>query len=113
MVAYTTGDVIEITAHFTGPVTNGAPNTGEQADYAGLYIQVGENRRLAEMLRGDGADTIVFGYQVQSDDADADGISVEGGGPGTGTLLQRGPTATAEFGLSNTRTAESIVSSTA
>ena len=84
MVAYTTGDVIEITAHFTGPVTNGAPNTGEQADYAGLYIQVGENRRLAEMLRGDGTDTIVFGYTVQSDDVDADGISVESGGPGTG-----------------------------
>ena len=84
MVAYTTGDIIEITAHFTGPVTNGAPNTGEQADYAGLYIQVGENRRLAEMLRGDGTDTIVFGYTVQADDVDADGISVEGGGPGTG-----------------------------
>ena len=84
MVVYTTGDVIEITAHFTGPVTNGAPNTGEQADYAGLYIQVGENRRLAEMLRGDGTDTIVFGYTVQSDDVDADGISVESGGPGTG-----------------------------
>ena len=84
VVAYTTGDIIEITAHFTGPVTNGAPNTGEQADYAGLYIQVGENRRLAEMLRGDGTDTIVFGYTVQADDVDADGISVEGGGPGTG-----------------------------
>ena len=36
------------------------------------------------MLRGDGTDTIVFGYTVQSDDVDADGISVEGGGPGTG-----------------------------
>ena len=84
MVAYTTGDVVEITAHFTGPVTHGAPDTGEQADYTGLYIQVGENRRLAEMLRGDGTDTIVFGYTVQSNDADADGISVEGGGPGTG-----------------------------
>ena len=33
---------------------------------------------------GDGTDTIVFGYKVQSDDVDADGISVEGGGPGTG-----------------------------
>ena len=84
LVAYTTGDVIEITAHFTGPATNGAPSTGEQADYAALYIQVGENRRLAEMLRGDGTDTVVFGYQVQADDVDADGISVEGGGPGTG-----------------------------
>ena len=84
VVAYTTGDIVEITAHFTGPVTNGAPGSGEQADYAGLYIQVGENRRLAEMLRGGGTDTIVFGYKVQSNDVDADGISVEGGGPGTG-----------------------------
>ena len=84
VVAYTTGDVIEITAHFTGPVTHGRPGTGEQADYTGLYIQVGENRRLAEMLRGGGTDTIVFGYQVQADDVDADGISVESGGPGTG-----------------------------
>ena len=84
VVAYTTGDIVEITAHFTGPVTNGAPGSGEQADYAGLYIQVGENRRLAEMLQGGGTDTIVFGYKVQSNDVDADGISVEGGGPGTG-----------------------------
>ena len=84
MVGYTEGDVIEITANFTGPVTHGRPGTGEQADYTGLYIQVGENRRLAEMLRGDGTDTIVFGYQVQADDVDADGISVESGGPGTG-----------------------------
>ena len=84
VVGYTAGDVIEITAHFTGPVTNGRPSTSEQADYTGLYIQVGENRRLAEMLRGGGTDTIVFGYQVQADDVDANGISVDDGGPGTG-----------------------------
>ena len=84
VVGYTAGDVIEITAHFTGPVTNGRPSTSEQADYTGLYIQVGENRRIAEMLRGDGTDTIVFGYQVQADDVDANGISVDDGGPGTG-----------------------------
>lgn len=82
--AYTTGDVIEVTARFTGPVAHGRPGIDEQADYTGLYIQVGENRRLAEMLRGGGTDTIVFGYEVQADDADADGISVEDGGPGTG-----------------------------
>lgn len=84
VVGYTEGDVIEITAHFTGNVTHGRPGTGEQADYTGLYIQVGENRRLAEMLRGSGTDRIVFGYRVQADDIDADGISVESGGPGTG-----------------------------
>ena len=84
VVAYGAGDVIEISAHFTGTVTTLNPDTGERADYAGLYIQVGENRRVATLLRGDGSDLLVFGYTVTEDDVDADGISVEGGGPGTG-----------------------------
>ena len=84
VVGYTAGDVIEITAHFTGPVTTRNPDTGKRVDYAGLYIEVGENRRLAKMLRGNGTDTIVFGYTVQPEDADADGISVERGGTDTG-----------------------------
>ena len=84
VVAYGAGDVIEISAHFTGTVTTLNPDTGERADYAGLYIQVGENRRVATLLRGDGSDLLVFGYTVTEDDLDADGISVEGGGPGTG-----------------------------
>ena len=84
VVAYGAGDVIEISAHFTGTVTTLNPDTGERADHAGLYIQVGENRRVATLLRGDGSDMLVFGYTVTEDDLDADGISVEGGGPGTG-----------------------------
>ena len=84
VVAYGAGDVIEISVHFTGTVTTLNPDTGERADYAGLYIQVGENRRVATLLRGDGSDLLVFGYTVTEDDVDADGISVEGGGPGTG-----------------------------
>ena len=83
-MAYGAGDVIEISAHFTGTVTTLNPDTGERADHAGLYIQVGENRRVAKLLRGDGSDLLVFGYTVTEDDLDADGISVEGGGPGTG-----------------------------
>ena len=83
-VGYAAGDVIEITAHFTGDVTTVNPNTGEPADYAGIYLQVGENRRFAPFLRSYGADALVFGYTVQADDLDANGISVEGGGPGTG-----------------------------
>ena len=82
--AYTTGDVILITAHFTHPVTTVNPDTGEQADYAGLYLGVGESRRIAHVLRGDGTNTIIFGYTVQADDVDLDGISVEGGWAGTG-----------------------------
>ncbi len=83
-VGYAVEDVIEITAHFTGDVTTINPDTGQRADYAGIYLQVGENRRFAPALRGDSTDTLVFGYTVQADDADADGISVEGGGPSTG-----------------------------
>lgn len=83
-VGYVAGDTIEITAHFTGDVTTINPGTGEKADYAGIYIQVGENRRFAPYLRNYGANALVFGYQVQADDEDADGISVEGGGPGAG-----------------------------
>ncbi len=81
---YVEGDVIEITAHFTGNVTTVNPDTGEPADYAGIYIQVGENRRFAPYLRNHGGDALVFGYTVQADDLDTNGISVEGGGPGAG-----------------------------
>jgi len=83
-VGYAAGDVIEISAHFTGAVTTINPDTGEHADYAGIYLQVGENRRFATFLRNDGDDTLVFGYTVKPDDLDTNGISVEGGGPGTG-----------------------------
>ena len=82
--AYTTGDVILIGAKFNHPVTTKNPGTGEQTDYAGLYLQVGENRRVANVVRGDGTDNLIFGYTVQPDDMDPDGISVESGGPGTG-----------------------------
>ncbi len=84
LVGYSVGDVIEITAHFTGTVTTVNPDTGARADYAGLYIQVGENRRIAGLRSGDGGDKLVFGYTVTEDDQNADGVSVEGGGPGTG-----------------------------
>ena len=83
-VGYAAGDVIEITAYFTGGVTTVNPQTGVQANYAGIYLQVGENRRFAPVLRNYGADVLVFGYTVQADDLDANGISVEGGGPGDG-----------------------------
>ncbi len=83
-VAYTAGDVILVTARFNHPVTAVNPATGVRADYAGLYLKVGENRRVAKVLRGDGTDTLIFGYTVQSDDVDLDGISVESGSASTG-----------------------------
>ena len=85
--AYIPGDVIEITARFTGDVTNVNPATGEQSDYAGIHIQVGEDRRVARLLRGAGTDTLVFGYTVRENDLDADGVSVEYGGSGFGVSL--------------------------
>ena len=81
IVGYATGDVIEIKARFTGDVTNVNPKTGEDADYMGIRIQVGENRRVAKLLRGEGTDTLTFGYTVRESDLDADGVSVEYGGP--------------------------------
>ena len=84
MSAYAAGDRILVTAKFTYPVTTKNPETGEQTDYAGLYLQIGENRRVANVVWGDGTDNIVFGYTVQPDDVDLDGICVEAGGPGTG-----------------------------
>ena len=83
-VAYTTGDVILVTARFNHPVTAVNPDTGKRADYAGLYLQVGENRRVAHVVRGDGTDTLIFGYTVQSDDVDHGGVGVESGAAGTG-----------------------------
>ena len=84
LTAYTQGDVILVTAKFTHPVTTVNPETGEQTDYAGLYLGIGENRRIAHVVRGDGTDTLIFGYTVQADDEDLDGISVENGWAGTG-----------------------------
>ena len=58
------------------------PLTGETSDYAAMAILVGKKLHYAEMLRGDGTDTIVFGYTVQTGDRDYDGISIVPGEPG-------------------------------
>ena len=89
ITGYTTGDRILVNAKFTYPVTTKNPETGEQTDYAGLHLQVGENRRLANVVWGDGTDNIVFGYTVQIDDVDADGISVEEGTQNTGFYFNK------------------------
>ena len=78
-VGYAVGDVIEITAHFTGAVTTVNPATGERSDYAGIHLFVGNQRRLARFLRSYGSDALVFGYTVQAEDADGDGVRVERG----------------------------------
>ena len=83
-VGYTAGDVILVTARFNHAVTAVNPDTGERADYAGLQLQVGENRRTAHVVRGDGTDTVIFGYTVHEDDVDLDGISIEDGSTARG-----------------------------
>ena len=72
--------MIEITAHFTGDVTTVNPDTGQRSDYAGIYVFVGNERRLAPFLRNYGSDAMVFGYTVKPNDRDTDGISIEQGG---------------------------------
>ena len=73
---YIEGDVIEIKANFTDRVTMRNPSTGKKADYAGIQIRVGEDLRVAELLRGNGTNTLTFGYTVQRGDYDPDGIGI-------------------------------------
>ena len=79
--AYTAGEVIEVTAHFTGRVSNIHSEATEPADYLGIHIVLGDESRLASLVRGNGTDTLVFGYEVQERDTDGDGISLEDGNP--------------------------------
>lgn len=68
---YGVGETIEISATFSAAVdVNGSP---------GLGMWVGGNWRSAHYLRGSGSDTLVFGYTVQADDSDTDGIKMDGG----------------------------------
>ena len=87
--AYGAGDVIDNRLLQRGR-TNLNRETGERTDYAGIYIQVGEHRRIAELLRGAGTDKLVFGYTVQAEDEDADGISVEAGSKSAGSASTAG-----------------------
>ena len=68
-----------------------------------IVIRVGDaadgpNSRVAEYLSGSDANRLVYRYQVEIDDADANGISVDGGGPDTG-FVGWVPTIIASSGL--------------
>ena len=93
---YIEGDVIEIEASFSAPVTTRNPSTGRNADYAGIQIEVGDDIRIAELLSGDGTDTLTFGYTVRSDDYDDDGISILEGDSNSGFYFNQ---ATGDTGL--------------
>ena len=58
----------------------------------------GSNYRAAEYHSGSGTDRLVYRYQVQLGDADADGISVDPGGPNSG-FGGTVPTIVASLGL--------------
>ena len=59
----------------------------EPTEHVGIYIQVGAKRRIALLLRVEDPETLVFGYEVKSDDRDTDGASVENRYRGTGFLI--------------------------
>lgn len=63
-----TGDVVQVTATFSAPVTvTGAPRA---------TITVGSTARSATYQSGSGTSSLVFVYTVQSGETDADGISI-------------------------------------
>ena len=67
---YGVGETIEICATFSTAVdVGGTPSLG---------LWVG-NWQAANYLRGSGANTLVFGYTVKSEDRDDNGISMDGG----------------------------------
>ena len=92
--AYRTGETIELTATFDQNV--------DVDGQVGVSIRVGtENTwRGAWYSSGSGTDTLVFGYTVQEDDSDSDGINIDSGGidgdgntygfTGTGTIKAAG-----------------------
>ena len=93
---YIEGDVIKIEASFSAPVTTRNPSTGRNADYAGIQIEVGDDIKIADLLSGDGTDTLTFGYTVRSDDYDDDGISILDGDSNSGFYFNQ---ATGDTGL--------------
>ena len=63
-----------------------------------IGIQVGDVAGQAAYLSGSFTTRLIYRYRVQIDDADANGISVDEGGPNTG-FVGWVPTLVASFGL--------------
>ena len=69
---YVTGDVIEVTVTFSGPVT--VDTTGGTPS---VPLSIGSDTRAAEYSAADSTATaLVFAYTVVADDNDADGVSI-------------------------------------
>ena len=89
---YRTGEEIEVTLNFSADAyTSGSV----------VAIRVGDsapdNYRPARYISGSGTDKLVYRYRVQSTDYDADGISVDVGGPPSG-FGDQAPTTSPELG---------------
>ena len=91
---YLYGESIDIALTFNTPVYV----QGES--YIGIQVGdvAGPSSRLAAYLSGSFTTRLVYRYQVQINDADANGISVDEGGPDTG-FVGWVPTLVASFGL--------------
>ena len=87
---YLVGENIDIALTFNTPVyVQGESSIG---------IQVGDAAGLAAYLSGSFTTQLIYRYQVQLNDADANGISVDEGGPDTG-FVGWVPTLVASLGL--------------
>ena len=90
---YRAGENIEVTMNFsTEAYTSGsvvAIRVGDTDD--------GSNYRPARYVSGSGTDALIYRYQAQLTDFDADGISVDVGGPPSG-FGERVPTSSPELG---------------
>ena len=87
---YMAGENIDVALTFNTPVyVQGESSIG---------IQVGDVAGQAAYLSGSFTTRLIYRYRVQIDDADANGISVDEGGPNTG-FVGWVPTLVASFGL--------------
>ena len=89
---YRTGEEIEVTMNFSADAyTSGSV----------VAIRVGDsapdNYRPARYVSGSGTDKLIYRYRVRSTDVDADGISVDVGGPPSG-FGEQVPTTSPELG---------------
>ena len=89
---YRTGEEIEVTMNFSADAYPSGSVVG---------IRVGDsapdNYRPARYVSGSGTDKLIYRYRVQSTDYDADGISVDVGGPPSG-FGEQVPTTSPELG---------------
>ncbi len=87
---YELNDTIEVTVKFSAPVdVNGTPT---------FSLRIGSSDRLAEYVSGTGTGSLVFKYEVQSSDTDADGLRIWWSRPLRGNIKVAGTNTNAGLG---------------